>query len=237
MSRTPKTLNSTGRHGKAQRKQRQPRAPRTLNVTEQHQLLDALLNKDAPHKTFRRGVRNYLMACLMLEAGLRVGEVVKLRMSHLYFSGKPVQNLILSGDITKNHVERTIWVSTRLKQALKEYLNVYIFIEHSTDASPAFHRPDSELCITTRQVERIIDKAGMKAIGRPVNPHMLRHTFATKLMRVTDTKTVQELLGHSDMGSTQIYMHPNEQDKKNAIEQLDSAANGVVDPSTRPTTQ
>jgi len=103
-------------------------APKTLDVTEQHQVLDALLCKDAPHKSFRKGIRNYLIGCLMLEAGLRVGEVVKLKMSHLYFAGKPVQTLVLTPDITKNKVERTVYVSTRLKLALEEFLKNYPFL-------------------------------------------------------------------------------------------------------------
>lgn len=195
--------------------------PKTLNVTEQHQLLDALLCKDAPHKSFRKGIRNYLIGCLMLEAGLRVGEVVALKISHLYFNGNPVQNLILTEDITKNHVERSVPISTRLKQALEEYIKVFIFIEYSDLDLSAFHRPHSSLYLTTRQVERIINTAGYKAFGRPVHPHMLRHTFATKLMRVTNMRTVQELLGHSNVTSTQIYTHPNEDDKKKAIEGID----------------
>lgn len=200
-------------------------APKTLDVTEQHQLLDALLRKDAPHKTFLKGIRNYLIGCLMLEAGLRNGEVVKLQMSHLYFAGKPVQTLLLTPEITKNKKERSIPISTRLKAALEEYLKVYIFIEWSDLNAPAFPRPESSLKITTRQVERIINKAAMTALGRPVHPHILRHTFATKLMRVTDMRTVQELLGHSDITSTQIYTHPNADDKVKAINGLDNNQN------------
>ena len=195
-------------------------APKTLTVTEQHQLLDTLLAKDAPHKSFLKGVRNYLIGCLMLEAGLRVGEVVKLKISHVYFNCEPVQTLLLTPDITKNHKERSVPVSTRLKNALEEYFkSVTVWL----------YRPGKLLKwegsiflgpITTRQIERIINRAGQQALGRPVNPHMLRHTFASKLMRVTDMRTVQELLGHSNLSSTQIYTHPNEDDKKKAIKKM-----------------
>lgn len=197
-------------------------APKTLNVTEQHQLLDALLNRDAPHKSFRKGVRNYLIGCLMLEAGLRVGEVVALEMSHLYFDGKPVQSLVLTKEITKNHVERIVPISNRLKQALEEYWKVHPWLAGAGEECSAWHGLLNANRITTRQVERIINKAGWNSLGRPVHPHMLRHTFATKLMRVTDIRTVQELLGHSNVTTTQIYTHPNEDDKKKAIENLSS---------------
>jgi len=198
--------------------------PKTLNVTEQHQLLDALLSKNAPHKSFRKGIRNYLIGCLMLEAGLRVGEVVALKMFHLYFNGKPVQTLLLTQEITKNHKERTVPISTRLKEALEEYLSSNGWFADMDPNHKAFTVFMSKKEITTRQVEKIINTAGMKALGRPVHPHMLRHTFASKLMRLTDMRTVQELLGHSNITSTQIYTHPNEDDKKKAIDGLGSAS-------------
>ncbi len=195
--------------------------PKTLNVTEQHQLLDALLAKDAPHKSFRKGVRNYLIGCLFLEAGLRVGEVVLLSMSDLYFNCKPVTTLILRAEITKNHNERSVPVSTRLCEALDEYLLNFSNLYNGNKSPGAFEGYVIGSKITTRAVEKIINRAGWKALGRPVHPHMLRHTFATKLMRVTDIRTVQELLGHSTIISTQIYTHPNEDDKKKAIDSLD----------------
>jgi len=197
--------------------------PKTLNVTEQHQLLDALLNKDAPHKSFRKGIRNYLIGCLMLEAGLRVGEVVALEMSHLNFQGFPVHSIVLTADITKNHKERSIPVSLRLKAAIEEYLSENSYLLNNLDDCSVWYRFCDKNTLTTRQVERIINRAGYKALGRPVNPHMLRHTFATKLMRVTDMRTVQELLGHSNITSTQIYTHPNEDDKKDAIKKVEDS--------------
>lgn len=202
--------------------------PKTLNVTEQHQLLDALLSKNAPHSSFRKGIRNYLIGCLMLEAGLRVGEVVSLKMGHLYFQGSPVYTILLTPDITKNHIERTLPVSTRLSQALAEYYDEHPWLSGLPDNHLVWDRLCGRNTLTTRQVERIINAAGWKALGRPVHPHMLRHTFASKLMRVTDMRTVQELLGHSNITSTQIYTHPNEDDKKKAIELVENAAHDYM---------
>ncbi len=198
-------------------------APKTLNITEQHKLLDALLCKDAPHKSFRMGIRNYLLGCLMLEAGLRVGEVITLKLSHLYFNKIPVSSLVLTNEITKNHVERIVPVSSRLNAALEEYDYVHPWLKDAGSACSVWHGVTRSGSITTRQVERIINKAGWDSLGRPVNPHMLRHTFATKLMRVTDIRTIQELLGHSNVTTTQIYMHPNEDDKKKAITDLEAS--------------
>jgi len=195
--------------------------PKTLNVTEQHQVLDSLLNKIAPHKSFVKGIRNHLIGCLMLEAGLRVGEVVKLKKSHLYFNDNPVRTLLLTPDVTKNQKERTVSVSTRLSNSLTEYINSTSWMKLAEESHFVFISNTPDRSLTTRQAERIIEAAGYKAIGRPVHPHMLRHTFASKLMRVTDMRTVQELLGHSSITSTQIYTHPNEDDKKKAIEGLE----------------
>jgi len=203
------------------------KAPKTLNITEQHQLLYALLEKNAQYKSFRKGIRNYLIGCLMLEAGLRVGEVVALKMSHLYFNGRPVQSLVLTEDITKNHVERIVPISGRLRAALVEYLENSERLKSARSWELVFAPTGPQRSLTTRQVERVIRKAGMKTLGRPVHPHMLRHTFATKLMRVTDMRTVQELLGHCKITSTEIYTHPNEDDKKKAIDELENSANGL----------
>jgi len=196
--------------------------PQTLTVTEERQLLDALLQKNVPHKSFRKDIRNYLFGCLMLDAGLRVGEVAALEMSHLYFKDEPVNTLVLTADITKNHKERTVPVCERLKNALHEYLKENSWLLNEKRNYYVFSIAFSSRSITTRQIERIINTAGMKALNRPVHPHMLRHTFASKLMRITDIRTVQDLLGHKHVSSTQIYTHPNEDDKKKAIEEMGS---------------
>lgn len=198
-----------------------PSAPKTLNVEEQQQLLDALRLKDVPNKSFRKGIRNYLLGCLMLEAGLRVGEVVKLEMQDLYFRALPVRNLVVRSKVAKNHKERTIPVSTRLSQAIQQYLDENPWLCDVSPSHKAFTAFMSEKPITTRQIERVLFTAGLVGLNRPVNPHMLRHTFASKLMRVTDMRTVQELLGHSNISTTQIYTHPNEDDKKKAIGNMD----------------
>ena len=201
------------------------KTPKTLDITQQQQLLEALLKKDSPPKTARKGIRNYLMACLMLDAGLRVGEVVGLKISHLYFNSVPVKTLVLTPDITKNSKERTIPTNTRLAESLRNYFSSWLLCDLNSDQSFVFVAGDNIKPLTTRQVENIINTAGYKAFGRPINPHMLRHTFASKLLRVTNIRTVQEMLGHNYVTSTQIYTHPNEDDKVKAIEDLEQEVN------------
>lgn len=195
--------------------------PKTLDVDQQGQLLEELLRKGAPPSTARKGIRNHLLACLMLDAGLRVGEVVKLRNSHLYFNSLPVKSLILTPSITKNHRERSVYVSSRLADSLRGYFSNWLLVDVLNVDDYCFYVTDPLHPITTRQVENIINTAALKVFGRRINPHMLRHTFASRLLRVTNMRTVQELLGHNCITSTQIYTHPNEDDKKQAIETMD----------------
>lgn len=194
--------------------------PRTLTLKQQQDLLEVLKKEEWPTKTYRKGIRNYLIAILMLDAGLRVGEVVQLEISHLWFDGKPVGSLFLTSNITKNHKERSVPVTSRLSSTIDDFFAHVIGTLNRKPSNQIFMAVQSNKCLTTRQVEHIINNAGLKALGRPVNPHMLRHTFASKLMRVTNMRTVQQLLGHSCISSTMIYTHPNEDDKKKAIESL-----------------
>ncbi len=194
--------------------------PKTLTVTEIHQLLDALLCKVGTAKQGARGIRNYTMACLMLEAGLRVGEVVKMRWCDLYFNNEPVKSIIIPAEIAKNKKERQIPVSTRLSDALTEHARYESPPEFRTINFYAFYRVSPYAPLTTRQVERFIRAAAERSIGRPVHPHILRHTFGSRLMRVANAAVVMELLGHQSMTSTQIYMHPNAEDLKEAVDKL-----------------
>ncbi len=201
--------------------------PKTLDVTDQQKLLDALLKNGSPAKTHRKGIRNYLMACLMLDAGLRVGEVVKLSVADMWFKDSPVTSLVVHHTIAKNHRERIVPVSARLDVAIGNMYRAWWHNNLTSLIQYAFFTKKPEQTITTRQIENIINSAAMKSLGRPVNPHMLRHTFASQLMRVTSIRTVQELLGHNHVTSTQIYTHPNEQDKKEAIERASDFPHGL----------
>ncbi len=199
--------------------------PKTLDSAMQLTLLHALLRRGSSPKTARKGIRNHLLGCLMLDAGLRVGEVVKLKHSHLYFNSVPVKSLILTASITKNHRERSVHVSSRLAESLRQYFRTWLLTDVVDDDSYCFFVTHRRRPITTRQVENIINTAALRVFGRRINPHMLRHTFASGLLRVTNMRTVQELLGHNCITSTQIYTHPNEDDKKKAIEDLGNADN------------
>ncbi len=194
--------------------------PKTLTITECHQLLDALLLREGTKKQFRKGVRNHLMAMIMLDAGLRVGEVVKLEVEHLYFADEPCRTIVLTGNIAEKGCTRNIPVSSRLFNAIKTMYTYWWAADGLEPCEYAFYTTTPTKPLTTRQVERIIRSAALKCMGRPVHPHVLRHTFASRLMRKTNARIVQELLGHKNLSSTQIYTHPNGEDLKQAIDSI-----------------
>lgn len=196
-------------------------SPKTLNITECHQLLAALKNGTGTTKQISKRTRNHTIALLMLDAGLRVGEVVDLQMSDLYFNGEPVESLVVRPEVAKTKVERTITLSERLRSALREYLTLGDYVSNCIDERYAFPRSYMGKPITTRQVERIIRAAAMKSIGRPIWPHVLRHTFGTRVERAGGIRLAQELLGHSSITSTQIYTHPNSDDMRRVIKSLE----------------
>ena len=205
-------------------------SPPTLETAECEKLLDTLLNSARTAKQKRKAVRNHCMALLMLDAGLRVGELVSLRLSDLYFSWVPVRTIFIKPHMTKNKLEHHIPVSNRLSKVLKSYGETWNLMNPDRGVFFAFANDSSNRPLTTRQVERIICSAGCKALGRPVHPHILRHTAASRWMRVTNDSVVQQLLGHKYLTSTQVYCHPNSDDLRQAIDK--ATVQPVQEPSS-----
>jgi len=202
--------------------------PKTLTTIESHRLLDALLFKDGTLTQVHRGIRNYTFALVMLDAGLRVKEVASLNVTDLWFNNSPVTSVLVRPEIAKNHKERLIPITARLSEAICQ-MNESIWSRGPANLQDkAFTSGRSRRPLTTRQVRRTISIAAIRSLGRSVHPHVLRHTFASKLMRVTDMRTVQELLGHMNITSTQIYTHPNEQDKHKAIENMERSEGSPI---------
>ena len=92
--------------------------------------------------------------------------------------------------------------------------------------------------IVNRILTRVVKKAGLE--GRGITPHTLRHTFATHLIRNgTDIRTVQELLGHSDIQTTARYLHSDTRTKQTAVSKLDGllgstgAAHSAYEPESQ----
>jgi len=203
--------------------------PKTLSVTECHQLLAEILVESGTKKQFAKGIRNYTIALLMIDAGLRVGEVVQLAQTDLYYIDRQVQALRIRKEISKSKVERIVPLSTRICEAIQTMYSTWWFDGVTADWKFAFYQLNPSKHITTRQVERIIRAAAMKCLGRPIHPHILRHTFADRLRKVTDLPTLQKLLGHNHLSSTQVYMHPGQDDMKKAIDDLEETSWTVLE--------
>lgn len=195
------------------------------------------INPVIPHEItpqFWKATRNVLAAILMMDAGLRVGEVVGLWTTDVYFQNKPVTTLTVRAQIAKGRRVRAIPVTLRLKAALARFNSAPYLIPDLPDIQRVICNKPQGHGLTTRTIERIITAAGIAALGRPVNPHMLRHTYATKLLRVTDIRTVQELLGHKHIGSTMIYTHVNDDDKRKAIDDMQTKFSTAAIPTSSP---
>lgn len=177
----------------------------------------AALNYD--HETH---TRDQLIILLMLDAGLRVGEVVRLVVSDLYLLNAPMSMLVVRAEIAKTKTERCVPVSIRLFDAINfmwHHVWVRWNIENNTLAFPGMK---SGKYLSIRQIRYLTRDAGLVSIGRSVHPHTLRHTFATRLMRKCNIRIVQQLLGHASLLSTQVYTHPNNQDLQTAIDSLNA---------------
>lgn len=209
---------------------------RVLTTEEQNGLLDELdpgfsmdlearlLPLDhAETKSVWKNARNVTMTLLMLDAGLRVGEVIRLGVPDLYFNRLAVHLIRLPAEIAKSGRPREIPLTTRMMYALNRWYHISSLINYPLCQYPAFPVRPNEGIMTTRTVERSISKAAMRSMGIYCTPHTLRHTFATRLCKITDIRTVQELLGHKNISSTQIYTHVNDEDKLLAIANMEQS--------------
>lgn len=188
-----------------------------LSGSECSLLLQALkFDGNRPEKT-AKAMRNYTMALLMLDAGLRVGEVANLPQTAVIYAGNVTTSVTIPVEISKSKRERIVPMSTRLIKAI-EYMQKFWW--HNIEPGPlntCFYAVNRKIPLSTRQIERIIRTVAETAFGRPVHPHQLRHTFATRLMKRANIRVVQEMLGHASLTSTQIYTHPSNIDCQAAI--------------------
>ncbi len=195
-------------------------SPRTLTPEECLALLEELVKHKDTDPSRRVAHRNRLIALLMLDAGLRIGEVLQLQISDLVIRNQPVHSLLVRRQIAKRKAERLIKLTDHLHSAIEA---IYFFVWLPDDrehTSLCFYSSKRKEKLSPQQVRRILAEAGLKACHRHVHPHMLRHTFATRLMRVTSLRIVQEMLGHKRISSTQIYTHPSQVDQDKAIDGL-----------------
>jgi len=150
--------------------------------------------------------RDRAIMVLLFSGGLRVSELVRLDREHVNLD---------SGEFSirgKGQKDRPVFLSDAAKDSLHAYLSARrddeepLFIHYSGAASSLGKSPTR---LTTRSVQRIIEKYRIKAgITKKVTPHTLRHSFATDLLtHGADLRSVQEMLGHANVATTQVYTH------------------------------
>lgn len=172
------------------------------------------LNEDELERLFAQpdlskitGLRDKAILELLFSSGLRVSELVGLDRDHINLKRR---EFMVRG---KGQKDRPIFISTEASDWISQYLEKRedsarpLFVRYSgskkVDLSGNFHR------LTARSVQRLVARYALLAgITKHVSPHTLRHSFATDLlMNGADIRSVQAMLGHSNISTTQIYTH------------------------------
>lgn len=186
--------------------------PKSLNEDEVQRLINALdsyqtIDSPTPHAEFSRR-RNKLILALLYSSGLRVSELVTLCTDNVDLRERTMR---IRG---KGEKDRIVLFDDRTKTLIEEYLakrkddSEYLFINRSGNH------------LTPRYVQMMIkDYARVAGIRKKVTPHILRHSFATHLLKNgVDIRAIQQLLGHSNLSTTQIYTSVDMETLKNVYD-------------------
>lgn len=178
----------------------QPKTVQSLPKTLSEHEVECLLN--APELECPMGLRDKAMLELLYATGLRVTELVSLRMEQINLRQAVV---LVHG---KGGKERLVPMGEEALHWIEQFLRLgrSQMIKHATD----FVFPSKRGVGMTRQTfwHRIKHYAILSGVQSPLSPHTLRHAFATHLLNHgADLRVVQMMLGHSDLSTTQIYTH------------------------------
>ncbi len=176
---------------------------------------------DRPDPKTPRGLRDKAIIEMIYATGVRVSELVTLKLSDVDLSGGEVRVL------GKGRKERIVLLGSHSIGALRRYLNeVRLTLNKRKSKLLFISRQGTPL--SGRSIQRIISLYSRQAgIGRRVTPHTLRHTFATHLLSGgADLRTVQELLGHSSLSTTQMYTHITKERLKSIYDSFHPRAKG-----------
>src|SRR3989338_3125076 len=178
--------------------------PSPLKVLDEESLQRLL---DAPDTSSKEGIRDKTILEMLFSTGLRVSELASLNREQVNLDRKEF------GVVGKGGKERVVFLSDTACQWIERYLMIRkdsfkpLFIRYQGRVAPEDN--GEYMRLSTRSIERIVEKY-VKACGLSVKatPHTLRHNFATDLLiNGADIRSVQEMLGHSNISTTQIYTH------------------------------
>lgn len=188
--------------------------PIYMKIKEAKKYINTIKEADLLNKK-----RDLAIVKLFLYAGLRVSELVELNLEDINYEDKSIKFY------GKGNKERYVPLHSDTIEAIKDYLPERNKIEtKNDDAQKALFLSTRGNRISARSIQLFVKKyakmAGIKNASK-ITPHKLRHTFATILYHNTkDIKVLQELLGHSNISTTQIYTHTDQKQKKEAIDEL-----------------
>jgi len=155
------------------------------------------------------GLRDKAILELLFSTGLRVSELAKLDRGEINFTSHEV------GVVGKGRRPRVVFLSERAVKWVKRYLGMRqdkwkpLFIRYSGKVAGVASKDGEEMRFSVRGIQRVVEKYRRKAgIGIKITPHVLRHSFATDLLRAgAGLREIQEMLGHKNVSTTQIYTH------------------------------
>ena len=178
--------------------------PNTLSEEDINKLLDIKLNDNYSY-------RNKAMLELMYATGLRVSELVNLKVYDVNLEEAIVKTM------GKGSKERIIPIGDYALNALKIYINDYRSTLFKREVNDYLFLNNHGKKMTRQGFFKIIKKLAKEAgISTEISPHTLRHSFASHLLKYgADLRTIQELLGHSDISTTQVYTHIENEELRN----------------------
>ncbi len=164
--------------------------------------LDEILNK--PDITKINGIRDRAILELLFSTGMRVSELVRLDISDINFERGEIAVL------GKGKKLRVVFISEDAMKWLLKYIKTRNI---ETESEAPLFLSNKKVRLTARTVERIVNKyAAQTGSSKKISPHTFRHSFATDLLiSGADLRSVQSLLGHSSITTTQIYTHITDQ--------------------------
>ena len=166
---------------------------------------------DLPNTSNFKESRNILILELFYSTGVRISELIKIKLEDINYENNSINIL------GKGNKQRLVIIGNYAKKRLLDFLNYHKDIK--TGYLFRNERKSKTGYISVRSVFNIVKKHVQKVTNnQKISPHSLRHTFATHLLNNgADLMSLKELLGHSDLSSTQIYTHVNIEQVKKAF--------------------